>query len=194
MPHTSAHVEPSERSDLAAAAVRFARRVHFGQHRKQTDEQFIEHPIAVAALLRDQGCDETVIVAAYLHDVVEKTKVESDEIRERFGPRVAEIVDALTEDPAVDGYAERKRALRAQVMAAGHVPTLIYAADRVANLRDWRSVSPERRPEIADRLGTKLEERLALWQEDLDELSRFDPELPFLGEIEVDLHALRGEA
>ena len=164
--------------------------MHLGQHRKQTDEQFVEHPIAVARLLSEAGYDGRVIVAAYLHDVVEKTVVEADEIRVRFGSEAAEVVEALSEDPTVLGYADRKRRLRAQVLAAGDMPVLIYTADRVANLRDWRSVPPGRREQIAQRLDTTLDERLLLWQEDLDELTRYDPELPYLAEIEIDLRAL----
>lgn len=181
-------------SELDLAALSFARRVHMGQHRKQTHQQFVEHPIAVARLLREQGLEGPIITAAYLHDVVEKTRVELDEIRLRFGDSVADIVDALTEDPALDGYAERKRALRQRVLAAGREPLLIYAADRVANMRDWCSVAAERRPDIAGRLETTLDERLELWREDLDELTRHDPELPFLAEIEVDLRTLQAEA
>ena len=180
-------------SELATAALRFARRVHQGQHRKQTDQQFVEHPIEVARLLMDAGYDGPIIAAAYLHDVVEKTQVEADEIRVRFGPEAAEVVEALSEDPTVIGYAERKRRLRAQVMAAGGSPVLIYTADRVANLRDWRTVPPERREQIAQRLDTTLDERLRLWREDLEALTRYDPELPYLAEIEVDLRALADE-
>ena len=44
-----------------AAALRFARRVHLGQHRKQTHEQFVQHPIAVADLLMEAGYDGPVI-------------------------------------------------------------------------------------------------------------------------------------
>ena len=66
----------------------------------------------------------------------------------------------------------------------------VTRADRVANLRDWRAVPPGRREQIAQRLDTTLDERLQLWQEDLDELTRFDPELPYLAEIEIDLRAL----
>ena len=188
---------PSEQatdSELSEAALRFARRVHLGQHRKQTDQQFVEHPIEVARLLAGAGYNGSVIVAAYLHDVVEKTQVEADEIRVRFGPEAASVVEALSEDPTVTGYAERKRALRRQVLDAGHVPVLIYAADRVANMRDWLTVAPERRPEVAQRLDTNLEERLLLWQEDLEELSSHDPELPFLAEIEIELRELRAAA
>src|SRR3954453_8017412 len=119
MAEVSTRPEPRMESDLAISALRFARRVHLGQYRKQTGEQFVEHPIAVAELLSDAGYDGSLIAAAYLHDVVEKTDVELDEIRERFGPGVAGLVDCLSEDPDIDGYAERKRGLRRGILAAG---------------------------------------------------------------------------
>jgi (p)ppGpp synthase/HD superfamily hydrolase len=190
---TSTRAASATAVEHADAALRFARRVHLGQHRRQTHDQYVEHPIAVARLLSDAGFEDRVLVAAYLHDVVEKTLVESDEIRVRFGPEVAELVEALSEDPELSGYAERKRALRAQVLRAGRTTIVIYAADRVANLRDWTSLAPASREACAGRLGTTLEERLALWREDLDELTAFDSELPFLGEIEVELRTLNAD-
>lgn len=181
-------------SDLAIAALRFARRVHLGQYRKQTGEQFVEHPIAVARLLSESGYDGQLIAAAYLHDVVEKTEVEPEEIRERFGPGVAGMVDCLTEDPEIPGYAERKRALRRAILEVGGDAVIVYAADRVANMHDWLKVAPADRPGCGERLGTTLDERLQLWSEDLEELRDFDPETPFLSEIESELGALRAEA
>jgi (p)ppGpp synthase/HD superfamily hydrolase len=179
---------------MAISALRFARRVHLGQYRKQTGEQFVEHPIAVAQLLLDAGYDGSLITAAYLHDVVEKTNVQLDEITERFGPGVAGLVDCLSEDPDIDGYSDRKRALRRGILGSGGDPVVIYAADRVANLRDWLKVSPENRPACGERLGTTLEERLRLWTEDLEELHDLDPETPFLSEIQTDLVTLKAEA
>jgi (p)ppGpp synthase/HD superfamily hydrolase len=194
MSEVSTRPEPGVSSELATVALRFARRVHLGQHRKQTGEQFVEHPIAVADLLLESGYDGALISAAYLHDVVEKTDVELDEIRERFGPEVAALVDSLSEDPEIQGYGARKRALRRQVVESGGDPVIIYAADRVANMRDWRKVAPEDRPACGERLGTTLAERLELWREDLEDLHDLDPETPFLGEIESELEALRAEA
>jgi guanosine-3',5'-bis(diphosphate) 3'-pyrophosphohydrolase len=194
MGQTATRVEPRTDSELAVAALRFARRVHLGQHRKQTGEQFVEHPIAVATLLSDSGYDGPMIAAAYLHDVVEKTEVDLEEIRERFGPTVADLVDSLTENDDIPGYAERKRALRRRILETGGDPLIIYAADRVANLRDWRKVAPENRPACGERLGTTLQERLELWGEDVEELHHLDPEVPFLAEMESDLEALRNEA
>jgi GTP diphosphokinase / guanosine-3',5'-bis(diphosphate) 3'-diphosphatase len=190
----STRLESPADSDLATTALRFARRVHLGQHRKQTGEQFVEHPIAVARLLSDAGYDGGLLAAAYLHDVVEKTDVELDEIRERFGPAVADLVDSLTENPAIQGYVERKRTLRRRILEAGRDPVVIYAADRVANMRDWRKVAPEDRPVCGERLGTTLQERLELWGEDIAELHGFDLEVPFLAEMETELEALRADA
>ncbi len=194
MAEVSTRPEPRTDSDLAVSALRFARRVHLGQYRKQTGEQFVEHPIAVAELLSDAGYDGSLIAAAYLHDVVEKTDVELDEIRERFGPSVAALVDCLSEDPEIDGYSERKRALRHGILESGGDPVVIYAADRVANMRDWLRISPADRPACGERLGTTLDERLKLWTEDLEELHDLDPETPFLSEIEADLGALKAAA
>jgi (p)ppGpp synthase/HD superfamily hydrolase len=181
-------------SDLTASALRFARRVHLGQYRKQTGEQFVQHPIAVAQLLSDAGYDTSLIAAAYLHDVVEKTDVGLDEIRERFGPGVAALIDCLSEDPEIDGYGDRKRALRRGILESGRDPVVIYAADRVANMRDWLKVPPEDRPACGERLGTTLDERLQLWTEDVEELHDLDPQTPFLSEIQADLAELKAQA
>jgi GTP pyrophosphokinase len=191
MTEVSTRSEPAVGADLPAAALRFARRVHLGQHRKQTHEQFVEHPIAVADLLMQAGYDGPMIPAAYLHDVVEKTDVELDELRERFGPEVAGLVDSLSEDPGIEGYGARKRALRARILETGGDSVVIYAADRVANMRDWHRVPAEDRPAIGERLGTTLQERLQLWGEDVEELHDADPQMPFLPEMQAELDALR---
>ena len=194
MTEVSTPPDPTVSSEVPTAALSFARRVHLGQHRKQTHEQFVEHPIAVADLLMEAGYDGPVISAAYLHDVVEHTDVQLDELRERFGTEVAGLVDCLSEDPDIEGYGARKRALRKGILESGGDPVVIYAADRVANMRDWRKVPPENREEIGERLGTTLKERLQLWTEDIEELHHADPETPFLDEMQSELAALRAEA
>ncbi len=133
-----------------------------------------------------------MIVAAYLHDVVEKTQVEADEIRVRFGPEAAERGGGAERGPDRDPPTRSASAPCAgRCWSPATVPVLIYSADRVANMRDWLTVAPERRPLIAQRLDTNLEERLQLWEEDLEELTRHDPELPFLAEMEIELRELR---
>ncbi|RPI33332.1 MAG: HD domain-containing protein [Chloroflexota bacterium] len=80
-------------------ALVFAARLHAGQNRKQTRVPYIAHLLGVTALVLEDGGDEDQAVAALLHDAVEdqgglKTL---EEIRSRFGDRVATIVDACTD-------------------------------------------------------------------------------------------------
>ena len=151
-------------AELQAVALRFARRVHLGQHRKQTHEQFVQHPIAVADLLVEAGYNGPVISAAYLHDVVEHTDVRLAELRERFGPEVAGVVDSLSEDPEhrrLRGAQARPEADGSWSRAGTRLSSTL--ADRVANMRDWRKVAPREQSRRSEkRLGTTLEERLAL--------------------------------
>lgn len=173
------------------AALDLARQAHEGQRRKQNGHPFIEHPVAVEGLLAARGVDDSTLIAAYLHDTVEKTDIELAEVERRFGPEVAQIVEALSEDTAIEAYAERKRALRAKALAGGRAATIVYAADRLCNLRDWRALSAAERSAAAERLHTTLDERLRLWGEDLDALNALDGEVPFLEEVEVELRALQ---
>ena len=67
---------------------------HDGQYRK-TGEPYIYHPISVARILAEMHMDSKSIVAAILHDVIEDTAATKDEIRERFGEDVAELVAVI---------------------------------------------------------------------------------------------------
>jgi hypothetical protein len=116
------------------------------------------------------------------------------EVAERFGPEVGGIVGAVSEDPRIDDYGDRKRELRLRALGAGGSAALLYAADRIANVRDWVGVDAGEREAVAARLGTSLDERLTLWAEDLDAISASQQGLSFLGELELGLRELRAAA
>lgn len=78
-------------------AIIYATEAHHGQYRKGTNIPYIVHPINVMRILIDLKCDEDVIIAGLLHDVVEDANKDINEIREKFGSRVTEIINALTE-------------------------------------------------------------------------------------------------
>jgi len=122
----------------ARAALEFAESVHRGQSRAVDGAPFIEHPLEVGLLLRDAGAADHVIAAGVLHDTLEKTATDADELRRRFGPTVATLVAAVSEDPAVRGYRARKAALRRQVAAAGEDAATIFAADKISKARELR--------------------------------------------------------
>ncbi|KKB12757.1 hypothetical protein VE25_05695 [Devosia geojensis] len=81
------------------AAYTFARDAHArqGQKRKYSDMPYIVHPIAVAELVAGVPHTPEMVCAALLHDVVEDTDIDLSVIRETFGPKVAELVDWLTD-------------------------------------------------------------------------------------------------
>jgi (p)ppGpp synthase/HD superfamily hydrolase len=122
--------------------------LHEGQSRRSDGAPFIVHPIEVAALLHDAGAGDRLIAAGMLHDTLEKTDASPSALRRRFGARVTALVVAVTEDPAIAGYARRKAALRAQVAEAGEEALMLFAADklsRAVELRAAGSAPPGRR-------------------------------------------------
>ena len=183
----------ANRSDLVAEAYRLAAEAHDGQRRKDDGTPYITHPIAVAELLHDAGFDDEVIAAALLHDVVEDTEMGPGEIAERFGERVAELVEALSEDEGIEDYEERKREHREQVEESGRDAIAIYIADKLSNLRDMRRIYAEEGEAIASRFKAPLDVRVRLWREDLEMAKRSAPDLPYLSEFERQLEEFERE-
>lgn len=81
-------------------AASFAARMHAGQTRNDGSTPYFAHPVRVAMTVRDLfGCDdEQAIAAALLHDVIEDTPADYDDVLERFGDLVADVVATLTKD------------------------------------------------------------------------------------------------
>ncbi len=137
--------------------------------RAQDDGSGIEHPLAVACLLHDDGQPPTVVLAGLLHDLLEDTEVTAAELRDRFGREVADLVQALTQDPAIAAYERRKAALREQIVAAGPEAATVALADKCAKVEAEAERPEQRRLEhyratlqsIVERYGASpLSERL----------------------------------
>jgi (p)ppGpp synthase/HD superfamily hydrolase len=101
----------------------------------------VEHPIAVGELLTDDGQPPTVVVAGLLHDVLEDTDLTPAELHTRFGPAIARLVEALSQDTAIVKYDERKAPLRRQILDADPEAAIVSLADKPAKLQ-----SAEHRP------------------------------------------------
>jgi (p)ppGpp synthase/HD superfamily hydrolase len=99
-------------------------------------QRALDHPLAVAELLSDARQPHRVVVAGLLHDVLEDTNVTAAEVRRRFGAPVAELVEALTENGAIDDVRQRKAALRQQILDAGPSAATIALADKAAKLSE----------------------------------------------------------
>jgi len=131
---------------LTEAALAYAERLHAGQPRAVDGAPFILHPLEVASLLYYAGATDSVVAAGVLHDVIEDTAAEASDLQGRFGRRVTELVVAVSEDGSIADFALRKAALRAQVAASGHAALLLFAADKISNVRALR-VALDRGPE-----------------------------------------------
>jgi (p)ppGpp synthase/HD superfamily hydrolase len=194
VPSTTRIDAVAERSQLVGDALEMARQAHAGQLRNGSGGlPYIEHPLTVAELLAGLGCSETVLAAGLLHDVVEESDVGVEEIRLRFGDGVADLVGALTDAEEIESYRRRKDVHRADVAAAGKDALTIYAADKLANIRALRRVYADEGEAVGTELKAPLDVKVAVWEADLDLLSRRDLEGPFLAELEAELSGLRAD-
>src|SRR5258706_11244036 len=80
---------------LLQRAYVFSAKVHEGQERL-SGEPYLVHPLEVASILVDLRMDDVTVAAGLLHDTIEDTLTTLDEIRRRFGERVAFLVEGLT--------------------------------------------------------------------------------------------------
>ena len=117
----------------------FAADKHSGQTRKASTIPYIAHLMGVTSLVLEFGGDEDMAIAALLHDVVEDCGGLPilKEVRRRFGPRVAKIVDGCTDsftDPKPP-WRERKETYLRHLKKADAETRLVSAADKLNNVR-----------------------------------------------------------
>src|SRR5919202_3113278 len=130
---------PEVDRDLLTRAFAFAAKAHDGQQRR-SGEDFIAHPWSVAKICAELRLDEQTIAAALLHDVVEDTDTDLEDVRAEFGDEIAQLVDGVTKLTRVQfqsreqAEAENYRKLIV-AMAEDVRVILINLADRLHNLR-----------------------------------------------------------
>ena len=137
---------PKAKNDLGLMirAAHFAAHKHKDQRRKDADASpYINHPIALANVLANEGGVNDVIVlcAAVLHDTIEDTETTAEELAKAFGPEVTAIVLEVTDDKTLDKDVRKQR----QIEHAPHISKeakLVKLADKICNLRDILASPP----------------------------------------------------
>ena len=121
-------------------AVSFAARKHAGQLRKDGQTPYFAHPVRVAIIVQHVfgHADETALVAALLHDVIEDTTVDYDKLSEDFGCDVANAVAALSKDSRLPEE-QREAEYDRQLSAASWQARLVKLADVYDNYCDARN-------------------------------------------------------
>ena len=123
-------------STFLDSALIFAARAHNKQNRKGTDIPYIVHPVGVMLTLIECGeSDPELLAAALLHDTVEDTGATLNQLREKFGERVARIVEGCSEPDKNDSWENRKSHTIDYLKTAPHEIQLVSAADKLHNLR-----------------------------------------------------------
>ena len=130
-------------TDRFEHALVYAARLHREQRRKGAGIPYISHLLAVTSLVLEHGGDEEEATAALLHDALEDFGGENlrNEIRERFGRRVLEIVEGCTDSDAKPKppWRERKQAFVERLPHATRSVRLVCAADKLHNARSLRA-------------------------------------------------------
>ncbi len=119
---------------MVEEAAVFASKAHEGVFRKGTDIPYITHPMETALIVSGFTQDEELIAAALLHDVVEDAGVTGDELRARFGERVAALVLQASEDKSKT-WQERKSAALNRLQNASWELKVLALGDKLSNMR-----------------------------------------------------------
>lgn len=139
------HIMNSDKTiRILTSTINFAAEKHKDQRRKDPEQTpYINHPIGVANILTEEAniSDLIVIQAAILHDTVEDTDTSLEEIEDKFGKKVRDIVDEVTDDKSLPKL-ERKRLQIEHAPGTTYEAKLVKLADKLYNLRDLEKSTP----------------------------------------------------
>ena len=127
--------------ELVSEAIAFAVKAHDGMRRKKSESPYILHPLEAAVIVGTMTDDQHLIAAAALHDVVEDAGITMEEIGERFGSRVRELVESETENKREDTPPEETWRIRKEESLAVLKNTddigvlMVWIGDKLANMR-----------------------------------------------------------
>lgn len=149
-------------------AIMFATTRHAGQKRKGTTIDYICHPMEVAQILTVMHPeDDDLIIAGILHDVVEDGRATMDEVLQRFGPRVANLVGAHTHTKE-GTWVERKRKAVEEIAAADLDVKQLVLADKLSNLRSMYADYQEIGEELWSRFNAGKSQQIRYYNDVLD--------------------------
>ena len=136
--------------ELVSEAIAFAVKAHDGMRRKKSEAPYILHPMEAAVIVGTMTDDQNLIAAAALHDVVEDADITIEEIEEKFGKRVRDLVASETEDKRADLPPAETWRIRKEESLEGLKNTddmavlMVWLGDKLANMRSiYRSFKVE---------------------------------------------------
>ena len=182
---------PEADTSRLVEAYLFAEERHHGQKRR-SGEPYITHPIAVAHILADLQMGINTVIAGLLHDVLEDTATTPEELEQRFGTTVRQLVEGVTKlhhsERKMEIFNEASRRRMSIAKSADNLRKLLVAvaedlrvmviklADRLHNMQTLDSMPPEKQVQIAAetlQVYAPLAHRLGIYQikSQLDDLA-----------------------
>ena len=131
----------------------FATKKHEGQFRKDGKTPYINHPIAVAEIVKKYKKSkniDAIVASALLHDTLEDTYTSYRELKEEFGEMVASMVLEVTSAKVITTLLGKGRYLKHKMKWMSPYAFVIKLADRLANLRDSSSLPESKRKELIE--------------------------------------------
>ena len=147
--------------NIVEEAIIYATVMHQGKRRKFQNNTYILHPLEVAQILSTMTDDEEIISAGILHDVVEDTDGTLEEIRNRFGERVAFLVSSETEnkypgeDPGTSWKRRKEESLRELKNSPDIGVRMLWLADKLSNIRSLAGLYAEHGEEVWETFNQK---------------------------------------
>ena len=177
-------------SPLLARAYGLAEAAHRSQRRPTDGRPFLSHITEVASLLHREGFDEDLVAAGLLHDAVERGTLSEGELRDRVDESIASLVLALSEDPTIEPFAERKAALREQVKVAGPRALTVFAADKLSDILGLRRGIGRFGDTVEERMGTSVASMAGHYRQSVELIESEWPGSTFLPDLRSELDRL----
>ena len=142
---------------MISKAIETALKAHEGEPRKGTEIPYVTHPLAVGIILAKAGCTDEAVTAGILHDTVENTHISLDDVRVKFGAKVAAIVQGCSEPDRGATWEERKLHTIEYLKRAPLDIKFVALADKLHNISSMASDYAEVGEELWDRFNASEE-------------------------------------
>ena len=163
--------------ELVSEAIAFAVKAHDGMRRKNSEVPYILHPMEAAVIVSTMTDDQNLIAAAVLHDVVEDAGITLNEIEEKFGMRIRELVASETEDkraalpPDVTWRIRKEESLNVLRQTDDIGVLMLWIGDKLSNMRSFYRAWKTEGDAIWERFNQKDKNEQAWYYRTISELT-----------------------
>ena len=120
--------------NLMEKAIHFATIAHSGQRRRNENVDAIFHPYTVGMILLKLGCSEEIVCSGILHDIIEDTNYDYEDLKNNFGIKIANNVKKVSEDSNIDNWRTRKESFINQIKDEEKDIITLEIVDKLHNL------------------------------------------------------------